>query len=561
MSCFDYRRRPTSEVRIGRVTVGADNPIAVQSMNNTSTTDIEGSVAQAERIARAGADIDRLTAQGVREAEALGEIRIRLRERGVEMPLVADIHFNPKAAFAAAERVDKVRINPGNFVDPGRVFKHIDYTDAEYAAELQKIDRAFVPFLKLCREHGTAIRIGVNHGSLSDRIMSRYGDTPAGMVESAMEFLRVARRENFTDIVISIKSSNTVVMTQTVRLLVRAMEAEDMHFPLHLGVTEAGDGEDGRIRSAVGIGSLLADGIGDTIRVSLSEEPEAEVPVARELVEYLTARAGAPSVPGEAAPDFDSVLRQRRPTDPAGKVGGTQVPVVVGYDDFGAETAVINLDMADDAELVARAAALGADTALCLVTSHANPVARISAVIHALWRAGDRHPVIARLAYDGLDRDKVVIRASADFGSLLLNGLIDGVDIQADTLTRDELDSLALGILQAARCRVTKTEFVSCPGCGRTMFDLQETVRRVKAAVAGYPGLKIAVMGCVVNGPGEMADADYGYVGAGVGRVSLYRNKELIEKNIESDRAVDRLLEILRADGRIAADVHNPAQA
>ena len=561
MSCFDYRRRPTSEVRIGRVTVGADNPIAVQSMNNTSTTDIEGSVAQAERIARAGADIDRLTAQGVREAEALGEIRTRLRERGVEMPLVADIHFNPKAAFAAAERVDKVRINPGNFVDPGRVFKHIDYTDAEYAAELQKIDRAFVPFLKLCREHGTAIRIGVNHGSLSDRIMSRYGDTPAGMVESAMEFLRVARRENFTDIVISIKSSNTVVMTQTVRLLVRAMEAEDMHFPLHLGVTEAGDGEDGRIRSAVGIGSLLADGIGDTIRVSLSEEPEAEVPVARELVEYLTARAGAPSVPGEAAPDFDPVLRQRRPTDPAGKVGGTQVPVVAGFDDFGAETAVIDLDVTDDAALVARAAELGADTALCLVTSHANPVARLSAAIHALWRAGDRHPVIARLAYDGLDRDKVVIRASADFGSLLLNGLIDGVDIQADTLTRDELDSLALGILQAARCRVTKTEFVSCPGCGRTMFDLQETVRRVKAAVAGYPGLKIAVMGCVVNGPGEMADADYGYVGAGVGRVSLYRNKELIEKNIESDRAVDRLLEILRADGRIAADRHNPAQA
>ncbi len=561
MSCFDYRRRPTSEVRIGRVTVGADNPIAVQSMNNTSTTDIEGSVAQAERIARAGADIDRLTAQGVREAEALGEIRTRLRERGVEMPLVADIHFNPKAAFAAAERVDKVRINPGNFVDPGRVFKHIDYTDAEYAAELQKIDRAFVPFLKLCREHDTAIRIGVNHGSLSDRIMSRYGDTPAGMVESAMEFLRVARRENFTDIVISIKSSNTVVMTQTVRLLVRAMEAEDMHFPLHLGVTEAGDGEDGRIRSAVGIGSLLADGIGDTIRVSLSEEPEAEVPVARELVEYLTARAGAPSVPGEAAPDFDPVLRQRRPTDPAGKVGGTQVPVVAGYDDFGAETAVIDLDVTDDAALVARAAELGADTALCLVTTHANPVARLSAAIHALWRAGDRHPVIARLAYDGLDRDKVVIRASADFGSLLLNGLIDGLDIQADTLTRDELDSLALGILQAARCRVTKTEFVSCPGCGRTMFDLQETVRRVKAAVAGYPGLKIAVMGCVVNGPGEMADADYGYVGAGVGRVSLYRNKELIEKNIESDRAVDRLLEILRADGRIATDRHNPAQA
>lgn len=561
MSCFDYKRRPTSEVRIGRVTVGGANPIAVQSMNNTSTTDIAGSVAQAERIARAGADIDRLTAQGVREAEALGEIRSQLRARGVEMPLVADIHFNPKAAFAAAGRVDKVRINPGNFVDPGRVFKHIDYTDAEYAAELQKIDRAFVPFLQLCREHGTAIRIGVNHGSLSDRIMSRYGDTPAGMVESAMEFLRVARREEFSDIVISIKSSNTVVMTQTVRLLVKAMDAEDMHFPLHLGVTEAGDGEDGRIRSAVGIGSLLADGIGDTIRVSLSEEPEAEVPVARELVGYLTARAAAPAVAGEAAPDFDPIARTRRKTDAAGRVGGGQVPVVTGYDDLGAEVSAIDLDAVSDDGLVELVDSMPAATVLSLTTAHANPVARLSAAIHALWRAGDRHPVIARLAYNGLDRDKVVLRASADFGALLLNGLIDGVDIVADSMSRDGLDSLALGILQAARCRVTKTEFVSCPGCGRTMFDLQETVRRVKAAVAGYPGLKIAVMGCIVNGPGEMADADYGYVGAGVGRVSLYRNKELIEKNIESDKAVDRLLEILRADGRIAADSNTPAQA
>lgn len=550
MGYFDYKRRQTTPVRIGPVVIGGDNPVAVQSMNNTSTNDVEASVAQAARIAAAGADIDRLTAQGVREAEALGEIRSRLRAQGVGIPLVADIHFNPRAAFAAATRVDKVRINPGNFVDPGRVFKHIDYTDEEYAAELKKIDDAFVPFLKLCRENGTAIRIGVNHGSLSDRIMSRYGDTPEGMVESAMEFLRVAVREGFFDIVISIKSSNTVVMTQTVRMLVNAMDAEGMRFPLHLGVTEAGDGEDGRIRSAVGIGSLLADGIGDTIRVSLSEEPEAEVPVARELVAYLTARASAPAIEGAPCGEFDPVLRHRRHTATVGNLGGCRQQLVVGHDTIDAMITDIDVDALSSEELVAKASAIS-DAALRLTTAHANPVGKLSAAIHALWRAGNTLPVIARIAYDGEERDKVVLHAAADFGALLLNGLIDGIDIKADALGRDDISELALGILQAARCRVTKTEFVSCPGCGRTMFDLQSTVRRVKEAVAGYPGLKIAVMGCIVNGPGEMADADYGYVGAGVGRVSLYRGKQLIEKNIESEKAVSRLLALLREDGRI----------
>lgn len=527
MSVFDYHRRATSTTHVGTVEIGSGYPIRLQSMNNTSTMDTEGSVAQVERIAAAGADIDRLTAQGVREAANMGEIRRILRERGCNIPLVADIHFNPRAAEEAALHVEKVRINPGNFVDPGRTFRKLEYTDEEYARELKKIEDRFVPFLNLCKEHHTAIRIGVNHGSLSDRIMSRYGDTPSGMVESAMEFLRVAVTQNFTDIVISIKASNTVVMVETVRRLVRAMNAEGMKFPLHLGVTEAGDGEDGRIRSAVGIGTLLGEGIGDTIRVSLSEAPEAEVPVARELASYLTARESAPSVAGEYAPDYDPVQPKKRPTKAVGKVGGDNVPVVVGYDD---------VDMSQ---------------VIRLESAHANPVAEISAEVHRLWREGNLTPVIAAINYGDATPEQTVIRASADFGALLLNGLIDGVEIRSNTMDSESVQRLALGILQATRRRITKTEFVSCPGCGRTMFDLQQTVARVKAATSMYPGLKIAVMGCIVNGPGEMADADYGYVGAGVGNVSLYRGKELVEKNLPSAEAVDRLIALMKADGRI----------
>lgn len=552
MSVFDYRRRETSTTRVGDVEIGSGFPIRLQSMNNTSTMDTEASVAQAERIAAAGADIDRLTAQGVREAANMGEIRRRLRERGCRMPLVADIHFNPRAAEEAALHVEKVRINPGNFVDPGRTFRKLEYTDEEYALELKRIEDRFVPFLDLCKANSTAIRIGVNHGSLSDRIMSRYGDTPSGMVESAMEFLRVAVRHGFNDIVISIKASNTVVMVETVRRLVRAMEAEGMKFPLHLGVTEAGDGEDGRVRSAVGIGTLLGEGIGDTIRVSLSEAPEAEVPVARELAEYLSARELAPSVDGEYAPGYDPVAPAKRPTEKTGPVGGDSLPVVLGYDDVD-EAILRRLGAAelrralDDSEAISGLAG----RVLVISSSHANPVADISSAIHKLWGAGFRNPVIASLDYGDTPADKTIIRASADFGALLLNGLLDGVEIKSATMDREATDRLALGILQASRRRVTKTEFVSCPGCGRTMFDLQETVARVKAATSMYPGLKIAVMGCIVNGPGEMADADYGYVGAGVGNVSLYRGKELVEKNLPSSEAVDRLIALMRADGRI----------
>ncbi len=545
-------RRHTVPVAVGNTVIGGDAPVRVQSMTTTPTLDIDASVAQAARLAGAGAELIRLTAQGIQHAAALEEIHSRLRSQGIDTPLVADIHFNPAAAFEAAKHVEKVRINPGNFVDPGRTFRKLEYTDEEYALELKRIEDRFVPFLDLCKANSTAIRIGVNHGSLSDRIMSRYGDTPSGMVESAMEFLRVAVKHGFNNIVISIKASNTVVMVETVRRLVRAMEAEGMKFPLHLGVTEAGDGEDGRVRSAVGIGTLLGEGIGDTIRVSLSEAPEAEVPVARELAEYLSARESAPSVDGEYAPGYDPVAPAKRPTEKTGPVGGDSLPVVLGYDDVD-EAILRRLGAAelrralDDSEVISGLAG----RVLVVSSSHANPVADISSAIHKLWSAGLRNPVIASLDYGDTPAEKTVIRASADFGALLLNGLLDGVEIKSATMDREATDRLALGILQASRRRVTKTEFVSCPGCGRTMFDLQETVARVKAATSMYPGLKIAVMGCIVNGPGEMADADYGYVGAGVGNVSLYRGKELVEKNLPSSDAVDRLIALMRADGRI----------
>ena len=382
-------RRQTVEVQVGNLPMGGNNPVRVQSMTTVSTMDTEGCIAQIKRIVDAGGEYVRLTTQGVREVENLKNIKEGLRRDGYDVPIIADVHFNANVADVAALYADKVRINPGNYVDPARKFKHLDYTDEEYADEIKKIEERFVPFLNICKEHHTAIRIGVNHGSLSDRIMSRYGDTPEGMVESCMEFLRICVKENFLNVVISIKASNTEIMVRTVRLLVATMDKEDMHFPIHLGVTEAGEGEDGRLKSAVGIGALLIDGIGDTIRVSLSEAPEKEIPV-------------------------------------------------------------------------------------------------------------------------------------------------------------------AYGILQAARVRITKTEYISCPGCGRTLYNLEETIARIKAATSHFSGLKIAIMGCIVNGPGEMADADYGYVGAARGKVSLYKQKQCIEMNIPEEEAVDRLLQFIEEDQRKA---------
>ena len=470
----------TWPVRVGSLLIGSDYPIRLQSMTNTSTLDTDASVAQVSQLHDAGADIVRLTAQGVAHARNLGVIRRELRRRGIDTPLVADIHFNPAAAFAAAEEVEKVRINPGNFVDPGRTFKKLEYTDDEYAAELQRLRDKFAHFLAICRSKAVAIRIGVNHGSLSDRIMSRYGDTPKGMVESAMEFLRVCVDEEFRDVVISIKASNVVVMTQTVRLLVQTMDSEDMHFPLHLGVTEAGDGEDARVKSAVGIGSLLADGIGDTIRVSLSEDPVNEIPVARALVEYVAERA-------------PQVLRCEDLT-PAG------------------------------------------DPAIVAVNPHDDGSAAPLATLHVSYP-------------DTMPADRVVIAASVDLGGALLRGEGRAILITAQSMTPQQRRDLALSILQATRRRISKTEYIACPSCGRTLFDLPDVLKKVKQATAHLTGLKIGVMGCIVNGPGEMADADYGYVGGAVGKVSLYKGKQCLVQNIPADQAIPRLIDIIKEHG------------
>ena len=470
----------TWPVRVGSLLIGSDYPIRLQSMTNTSTLDTDASVAQVSQLHDAGADIVRLTAQGVAHARNLGVIRRDLRRRGIDTPLVADIHFNPAAAFAAAEEVEKVRINPGNFVDPGRTFKKLEYTDDEYAAELQRLRDKFAHFLAICRSKAVAIRIGVNHGSLSDRIMSRYGDTPKGMVESAMEFLRVCVDEEFRDVVISIKASNVVVMTQTVRLLVQTMDSEDMHFPLHLGVTEAGDGEDARVKSAVGIGSLLADGIGDTIRVSLSEDPVNEIPVARALVEYVAERA-------------PQVLRCEDLT-PAG------------------------------------------DPAIVAVNPHDDGSAAPLATLHVSYP-------------DTMPADRVVIAASVDLGGALLRGEGRAILITAQSMTPQQRRDLALSILQATRRRISKTEYIACPSCGRTLFDLPDVLKKVKQATAHLTSLKIGVMGCIVNGPGEMADADYGYVGGAVGKVSLYKGKQCLVQNIPADQAIPRLIDIIKEHG------------
>lgn len=543
MSEFSYHRRPTLEVRVGNTAIGGNNPVRIQSMASTSTMDTEASVAQARRIVDAGAELVRFTAQGVREAANLGEIRRRLRECGCDVPLVADIHFNPRAAFAAAEQVEKVRINPGNFVDPGRTFRKIEYTDEEYAAELKRLEEALVPFLETCRANDTAIRLGVNHGSLSDRIMSRYGDTPAGMVESAMEFLRVCRSHGFDRVVISIKASNVVVMVETVTRLVEAMDAEEMHYPLHLGVPEAGDGEDGRIKSAVGIGALLREGIGDTIRVSLSEEPEAELPVARKIMDYIDLMATAASVEAPRAGRFRLGKGMRRMSREIGAVGGSRLPVVPAVD------GLTGLKEIDAEAVIAGNVDIAPDDIILLSASGDVPGMSLEAAMNIFVAEGIDNPVILRGVYNGPDADTVRLRASIDLGALLLKGFADGIEIVSDALTPDEASRLALAILQSARLRISHTEYIACPGCGRTLFDLQQTLARVKEATSHLKGLKIGVMGCIVNGPGEMADADYGYVGAGVGKISLYKGKECVEKNIPAEEAVSHLVELIKKCG------------
>lgn len=458
-----YHRRQTTTTQVGGLSIGSEFPIRIQTMANTSTNDIEGSVAQAERCIAAGTELLRFTTQGIREVESLAQIRKELCSmvKDSVIPLVADVHFQSDVADAAAQVVEKVRINPGNYIDPARKFKQIDYTDEEYQTELERLRNRFVQLLNICKQHKTALRIGVNHGSLSDRIMSRYGDTPEGMVESCMEFLRVAVAEDFKDIVLSIKASNTRVMVTTVRLLVWQMAEEGMAFPLHLGVTEAGEGEDGRVKSAVGIGALLADGIGDTIRVSLSEAPEKELPVARALVEYFADKQSIRYTP----------------------------------------------------------------TTLVKVEGH---------TVH----------------YTNEDTDWSLfqLHAAAECGRLLWDYNCTELILNNDHFAAEDLIRLSKDILQAARVRMYKTEYISCPGCGRTLFDLEQTIAQVKEATSHLQGLKIGIMGCIVNGPGEMADADYGYVGAGRGKVSLYRGKECVLKNIPQEEAVDQLIALINSD-------------
>ncbi len=532
---YNYKRRPTHAVKVGGAVIGGDNPVLVQSMANTDTNDIENSVAQARRIAEAGGELVRFTTQGVREASSLGIIRERMRAHGCDVPVSADVHFNPKAAFEAARTADKVRINPGNFVDAARIFRKLEFTDDEYAAELKRIEDTLVPFLTLCRENGVAVRLGVNHGSLSDRIMSRYGDTPAGMVESVMEFLEVCRRESFDDVVISIKASNTSVMVETVKLLSKRMEEKGMTFPLHLGVTEAGDAEDGRIKSAVGIGALLAEGIGDTIRVSLSEPPENEIPVALTLREYIALRQNHAPI---AVP---KIVKDGASRNYLGKIKGYADRIVSMHADNPEDIFFLV-----DASMPVKNPEFAGP--LVIKSRHVNAPAEIMSYIDCFVAAGYTNPVVVSLEYADTDIDSLRIKAGADFGFLLLNGYASGIEVVNPNFDDATLAELELAILQATRLRMSKTEYIACPSCGRTLFDLQKTLQDVKEATKGMNGLKIGVMGCIVNGPGEMADADYGYVGAGPGRVSIYRGKELIRKNIPAEEALPALIDLIRID-------------
>lgn len=619
---FNYKRRAATVAHVGRLNIGGDNSVRVQSMTTTSTLDTEGSVAQCKRIIDAGGELVRLTTQGRREAENLANISRQLHAEGYTQPLCADIHFNANVADVAACHTEKVRINPGNYVDPARTFKHLEYTDEQYAQELEKIEERLTTFIDLCKEHHTAVRIGVNHGSLSDRIMSRYGDTPEGIVESCMEFLRIFRKHNFDDVVISIKASNTVVMVRSVRLLVAEMDREDMHYPLHLGVTEAGEGEDGRIKSAVGIGALLADGIGDTIRVSLSEEPEAEIPVAKHLVRYIRRKQGHLLVPGVQAKNFDYLRPERRKTQAVGPIGGTQPPVVIVSEVQGAKEGVTqgqealrpdyiyvgqqmpdqpvegqryivdfnafgrelqkHMDVADYmfpifpynampyisavpdtapiflvlpygscAEEYKACLKANPNVVVVVPSQHQNRLGEQRALVHELMAEGIENPVVFAQAYKHSQQEKadLQLEAAADMGALMMDGLTDGLWLMNDgDIAMQDLTDTAYGILQAGRLRMVKTEYISCPGCGRTLYDLRTTIARVKEATKSMKGLKIGIMGCIVNGPGEMADADYGYVGAGVGRIALYRGKVCVERGIPEAEAVEHLLQLIKED-------------
>lgn len=630
-SLVQYSRRKTREVSIGGVRLGGDNPIRVQSMTTIDTMDTQGSIDQTIRMVEAGCEYVRITAPSLKEAQNLAEIKKGLRARGYSIPLIADIHFTPNAAELAARIVEKVRVNPGNYADKKK-FEEIDYTDASYEAELARIRSKFTPLVKICKEYGTAMRIGTNHGSLSDRIMSRYGDTPLGMVESALEFLRICEDLNYYDIVLSMKASNPQVMIQAYRLLVQKLDEEQFQpYPLHLGVTEAGDGEDGRIKSSVGIGTLLEDGLGDTIRVSLTEEPEAEVPICIELADRYKDRLPHDPIPEIKHYPINPFVYTRRTTHEVMNLGGHQVPRVIA--DFSSKDKITpaslfslgyhysvpldkwNItdmacdyiflgDQSIDFEIPGTLGLIynhatwlrqreqirsypflkaddylnGADTSdkinfiyaclnhisgplieklnsdrtavLLIDTYNKHGYAEQRRLFAQLIEHDCKVPVVIGRAYGALTTERLQLYSATDIGGLLIDGLGDGVFIAAENCGPDKVvNETAFNILQATRTRISKTEYISCPSCGRTLFDLQETTAKIRSRTNHLKGIKIAIMGCIVNGPGEMADADYGYVGSGPGRITLYRSKEVVRRNVPAAEAVDQLIGLIKEDG------------
>jgi (E)-4-hydroxy-3-methylbut-2-enyl-diphosphate synthase len=626
-SLTEYQRFQTREVMIGSVGVGGDNPLRVQSMTTTNTMDTAATVEQSIRMIDAGCEIVRITAPSKKDAENLREIKAELKKRGYDTPLVADIHFTPNAAEIAARIVEKVRVNPGNYADKKK-FEHIDYNDESYQEELDRIRERFTPLVKICKEHGTAMRIGTNHGSLSDRILSRYGDTPLGMVESAMEFLQICRDHDYHEIVLSMKASNTQIMVQAYRLLVNRMINEGMNYPLHLGVTEAGEGEDGRIKSAVGIGTLLEDGLGDTIRVSLTEEPEFEIPVAFALARRYDSRSGHEVIPASDNSPIDSFAYTRRTSKEVLNIGDHNVPVIIhdfsskesistanlhalGYNysvpldkwnltdqacdfifvgdkslDFEipgtlgiiqnasswtnderhypyfegisyvvAENKSVHLNFvhADiDALDIPLLATLKNDPTVVLVltTDNSHGMAEQRAAIFRMIEDELQTPIILQRSYKNLDENDFQLFASTDLGALLIDGLGDGIWLNTENCGPPKMqNSLGFGILQATRTRISKTEYISCPSCGRTLFDLQETTAKIRSRTSHLKGVKIGIMGCIVNGPGEMADADYGYVGTGPGKITLYKEKTVVKKNVPEVDAVDELIALIAEHG------------
>lgn len=614
----NYSRFKTREVNIGDVALGGENPIRIQSMTTTDTMDTIGTVEQTIRMVESGCEFIRITAPTKKSAENLGEIKNELKRRGYNVPLIADIHYTPNAAEVAARLIEKVRVNPGNYADKKR-FQQIDYSESDYSAELERIRIKFSPLVKICKEYGTAIRIGTNHGSLSDRILSRYGDTPLGMVESAMEFLRISEDLNFHNLVLSMKASNPKVMVHAYRLLVNKMMKSGMNYPLHLGVTEAGDGEDGRIKSAAGIGALLEDGIGDTIRVSLTEDPEFEAPVAKALADRYLLRGKAPKLEGVEKISVNPFEYKRRKTNKIENIGSLEVPRVIvdlsGFDEIkpshlypygyvynvsddkwtiqdvsadylyvGDKSITFNIpgtlgviqnrtsweqkerhypiyefgDEIDDAglcfieakteELIDEEINFPTNAVLVVTTTHLHGMADHRRVFNKFFSESIHNPIIVRRSYEGLSDDTFQLHASTDFGSLLIDGLSDGVWLDSDLPSKRVMATI-FGFFQATRTRISKTEYISCPSCGRTLFDLQETTQMIRSRTSHLKGVKIGIMGCIVNGPGEMADADYGYVGSGHGRITLYKGQEVVEKSIPSAEAVDKLIELIQEYG------------